>query len=751
MGTAEEAAYILNDCKPEILFTSASQREKAEGAIKDLDYQINIIVFDEMENKGWDECFPYPVELNDMQDTAVILYTSGTTGSPKGVMLTYDNIMANIDSVTKHLEIYKPHDRVMIFLPLHHVFPLFGTMAATFCVGATAYMALSMKPDELKRVLHDYKISIMIAVPRLYELIRKGIRDKIDSSFVARTIFKIASKIKSRKLSRMLFKKVHDAMGGNLKYLVCGGAALDSEVAKDYETLGLEVLVGFGMTEAAPMMAFTRPDHVKIGSSGFEMYPDTVRIVDGEIVARGRNIMKGYYNRPEETAEVLKDGWLHTGDLGYFDRDGYLFVTGRKKEIMVLPSGKNINPEELEFKLTAMTTYIKEVAVYLHDGSIRCLIYPELERMKRDGIANMEEYFRWEVIDKLNRSVSPYKKIMQFSLIREELPKTRLGKTKRFELAEFAASVSSKKKSTVKEPDFEEYALLKKFLVDQSESEVHPEDHIEIDLGLDSLDKVSLQLFLKQTFGVELDEEILMHHSSVTALAEYVRDNKQRMELLEINWKEILSKKSDLELPRSMFTHTIIKNLGKLWLKCYFRFKGTGFENIPKGPFIIAPNHQSFFDGLFVASYVKDSILKKTYFFAKAKHVKSKWRQYLAARNNVIVMDINKDVKESLLKMADVLRQGKNIIIFPEGTRTRDGKVGHFKKTFAILSRELNVPVVPVAISGAFKALPKGSLFPKPFSKIRVKYLPPIFPEDKSYEEIVETVRERIEKNCNGV
>ena len=167
-------------------------------------------------------------------------------------------------------------------------------------------------------------------------------------------------------------------------------------------------------------------------------------------------------------------------------------------------------------------------------------------------------------------------------------------------------------------------------------------------------------------------------------------------------------------------------------------------ENIPDGPFIIAPNHQSFIDGLFVSMFLKTKQLKKTYYYAKEKHVNTKLIKFVAAKHNVIVMDLNNDLMLSLQKLAEVLKRGKSIMIFPEGTRTKDGDLGSFKRTFAILSTELNVPIVPVAISGAFEALPSGSLFPKPFKKINVKFMKPIYPEGQSYDNLKSSVFETL-------
>jgi long-chain acyl-CoA synthetase len=265
-----------------------------------------------------------------------------------------------------------------------------------------------------------------------------------------------------------------------------------------------------------------------------------------------------------------------------------------------------------------------------------------------------------------------------------------------------------------------------------------------MDLGLDSLDKITLQVFVQYTFGVNLREDDLSQAGTVEKLADFIRQRKTKEQIEAINWAEILNETTNLNLPKSWFTYNILKNFARIILRIYFRFKTEGAENIPAGPIILAPNHQSFFDGLFVAASLKNKIFKSTYFYAKEKHVRNGWVKFIANRHNVVVMDINKDLKSSLQKMAEILRKGKNIIIFPEGTRTRDGRLGDFKKTFAILSRELNVPVIPVAIKGAFEALPKGSRFPRPFKKINIKFYQPVYPQNHSYDSLKEFVYEKV-------
>lgn len=744
MSSADDVAFILNDCKPEVIYVSNGTKEVIEKAVEKLDYQVEKINLDEIKIDASSTNARFP-ESNP-NDTAVIIYTSGTTGSPKGVMLSYDNLLVNIEAVTTDVNIYTSEDRVMVLLPLHHIFPLMGTMIIPLGVGGTIVLSPSMASEDIMATLQQ-GVTIIIGVPRLYNLIRKGIRDKIDKSGIAKLLFKIAQKKNSLAFSRKIFGSVQRKFGGKIKYMVSGGAALDKEVCKDYLTLGFEVLEGFGMTECAPMITFTRPGKVLPGSAGQPLKTNEVKIIDGEIVNRGRNVMQGYYNRPEETAAILKDGWLYTGDLGYLDDDNRIFITGRKKEIIVLSNGKNINPEEIENKIQSMTEVITEIGVFEKADMLHAVIYPDYQKAKQLGIENVEEMIKWQVIDKYNQTVTPYKKVMKFSLIKEPLPRTRLLKLKRF-LLPTLEQISKDRLESIAEPTFQEYTLIKEFLQQQKETTIHPSDHLEIDLGLDSLDKVNLGVYLESNFGVKLTESELVGFSNVVKLAENVRDKKTKLSVEAIDWGKIFKEQLDLDLPKSWFTYNIMKNGAKVFLKLYFRLKGEGVENIPDGPFILAPNHQSFFDGLFVAVFLKNKLMKQTYFYAKEKHVQNKLVKFVANKHNVIVMDLS-DLKTSLQKMAEVLKRGKNIIIFPEGTRTLSGELGDFKKTFAILSRELNVPVVPVAINGAYDALPRGTHFPKPWKKINVKFLKPVMPENHSYDSLKDIVQSKVSEQLN--
>ena len=741
LSSPDDIAYILNDCKPDLVFYSGQTREKVEALKETLDFNLELVNFDDIVLPEAQDSFEWDVPKN-ADETAVIIYTSGTTGSPKGVMLTYANLLANVNAVSNEVKIFTANRQVLMLLPMHHIFPLAGSMVAPLAVGGTVVMTPSMQSSDILETLKNNKVNIMIGVPRFYELLYRGLKAKIEAKAIGKIFFKLVKWSGSKSLAKKIFKKVHQGFGGHVEYLVSGGAALNHDVAKYFDTLGFAVLEGYGMTEAAPMITFPRPERIKLGSVGQALPGLTMEIREGEIVAKGANIMKGYYKRPEETADVLKDGWLYTGDLGRIDKDGYLYITGRKKEIIVLPNGKNINPAELEEKLEKIE-YVKEAGVFIMNDLLHAVIVPEYDKLANIEVKDPDNYFKEVIMPEFNKQLTSYKRIMKYSLIKEEIPRTRLGKIQRFKLEELFQK-PDKVKPVSKEPEYEEYRVIKSFIESQVDMTISPDDHLEFDIAMDSLGKITLIDFIERTFGVKIEEDKLLKFPSIKQMVEHIRENKMFHKLEMPNWSEILKEKIHLKLPKTWPTQTFLIKSFKNIFKVYFRFKGEGLENIPEGPAIIAPNHQSYIDGLFVTAFLKRSVIKQTYFYAKRKHVKNRFLNFMANKNNVIIMDLNQDLKESIQKMAEVLKQGKKIIIFPEGTRSRNGELGDFKKTFAILSKELNVPVLPVAISGAYDALPSGSRFPRPFTKIRVNFLEPVYPEGLTFEKITEKVKNLI-------
>ena len=745
MSTPEEIAYIIDDCSPAVLCFSEKVAENVEKALvlsekKDL----RKLVFEEMP----EECSKFEAEDLDAEDkskTAMIIYTSGTTGSPKGVMLSYENIMANMDAL-QECGYYSELDVVLMILPLHHIFPLLGTVVAPILGGGKAVICPSLQASDIAKMMEKSHPTMILAVPRFYEMLMKGIKQKINSGFVTKLVFKIAKLADNLAFSRMIFKSVAKKFGGELKHFISGGAKLDPEVWNFFKILGYTIGEGYGMTEASPMITFPRPGKGKPGCVGTELAKGTVRIVDGEIAATGRNIMQGYYNRPEETAEVLRDGWLYTGDLGHFDKDGNLCITGRKKEIIVLGNGKNVNPSEIEQALERSDQLIAETAVIGRNGVLCAIIRPDEKVLASRQIPNLEEYIRWEIVDKYNSTASHHKKILDFVLTNQPLPRTRLDKIQRFKLEDFLKH-KDEKRAESEIPESKEYAKIAEYIRNNTEKEVYPDDHIEIDLGLDSLDKIELASFISMEFGIKISETEIQNLATVRRIAVFTEECENRKaENTHQDWKSVLRENINLELPRSAFYHRFLRFSLVAAVRTFFKVRFRGDKEIPKGPVIFAANHQSVVDALFVLAKIPAKEFKRTYCFAKGKHFRQWWRRYLAKRNNIIIMRENEEIVDSIKRMASVLKKGRNVLIFPEGTRSRDGSLSEFKQTFSLLACELGVPVVPVSINGAFEAFPRNRKFPHPFKKIAVEYLPPISPEGKTREELAEAVKTAIEE-----
>ena len=742
-----EFQYFIEDCRPKYIFVSENTYEVAREAVQISGVTTTILNVDKIDlaNANKEGVIYAP----DRDAVALILYTSGTTGSPKGVMLTFDNILVNIEGLNKY-NMYQPSDRVLALLPMHHIFPLLGSGIVPLQQGATIAFLKELSSQAMVDALNNYKITMMIGVPRLWEMLHKKIMEKINSNKVIKTLFKAAEKVDSKDFSKKLFKKVHEGFGGNIRFFVSGGSKLNPEVSRDFKTLGIDVCEGYGLTETAPMISFTPINQVVPGSAGKIMDGVEVKIAeDGEILSRGRNLMKGYYNKPEATAEVIDtDGWFHTGDLGEVKGE-YLYVTGRKKEMIVLSNGKNINPIEIEQWIMSNTDLIEEMVVTEYNALLTAVVYPNFAKVKEHRVTNIAETLKNEVIDKYNGTAPNYKKILDLKIVQQELPKTKIGKIRRFMVTDLLeGKVEIEKEENA--PTFEEYVVISEYLSNLKSKKVTSKAHLELDLGLDSLDLVEFMAFVQSSFGVNLTEEILTENPTVIAISEYLKENSKGLEVKDIDWKTILEKESLEGFPKSNCAGKIVKTILKPVFSAYIKVEKETVENSNVNtPTIFVGNHQSFLDGFIFNQSVDNKILDNTYYLAKVAHFQKGFMKSLGENSNVMLIDINKNLAETLQSAATALRKGKNIVIFPEGTRTRDGEMKEFKKFYAILAKELGADIVPFGIKGAYELFPAHRKTPTS-GTVKVKFFPKVSPTSLSVEEIVKKnfkdIKEWVEK-----
>ena len=746
--TAEELEYILTDSDPKVIMTSNKNLKVAEEAIKLSGKNIRIINCDEIKSPEDFEVDEYVIYSPEPEDIGVLLYTSGTTGKPKGVVLTFDNLMSNVDAIVE-IKMATPKDRLLALLPYHHVLPLSINLLMAIHIGTLVVLIDELSASAILGALQKYKITIVVGVPRLWEMIHKGLMEKIKSSKIANLLFELCKKVKSVTLSKIVFKKVHQALGGNIRYLVSGGAKLDPNIMDDFKVLGIKVLEGYGLTETSPIIAFTRPDDVCIGTVGKTIPGVEVKIADdGELLVKGRNVLKEYYNKPEATKEAKdENGWFHTGDLGKIE-NGYITIIGRKKEMIVLSNGKNINPIDIENEIAKGSDLIKEIAVMEHNNHLLALVYPDFKLIKERSITNITETLKWDIIDSYNINAPAYRKILEIKIVKDEFPKTKLGKLRRFMLKDILKNLEDggenahKERPEDPESKTREFQTLAQYIKEEKGENIYPDSHIEIDLGLDSLDIIQLNSFIEKTFGFKIKEEETVDLKVIKDICEYIRKNSKEYHLEKINWSEILKESIDYPLPSSNMIW-LTKIFFAPILKFYLGLKIKGIEKLSKEPRIIICNHESFIDAFAVQRLFKGDMLKNTYYFAIKKHFDKVGLRFMANHGNIILMDINENLKESLQISAEVLKEGKNLVIFPEGARTRDGKLQDFKKFFGILSKELNIPVTVLGIDGAYKSMPFGSIFPRP-AKIKLEVLGEVNPSGLSVEKIVNNSKEII-------
>ena len=742
-----EIAYVINDSQPKTIICSDFSEERILEAITIANYQdkARIINIDKENidfNSIGSEYDNVTLQNPEGDETAVMLYTSGTTGSPKGVMLSSNNIIGEIDGIVEK-DVLQASDQMIALLPFHHILPLMATLLLPLREGASIVFVEKIASKEILDVLEKNNISVMVGVPRVFKLFYDSIKQQIQAKFITRKIYAIAEKINSKRFSRMIFSKVHKKFGGHLNVMVSGGAKLDPEIATFFNVLGFTVCEGYGLTETSPVLAVNSIKYNKVGTVGKALYNTELKIVDEELWVKGPQIMKGYYNKPEKTAEVMtEDGWFKTGDLAEIDKDGYLTIRGRKNSMIVLSNGKNIDPETVENKIMGLSgPLIKEIGILGHEDKLAAIIVPDLLEFRKQGINNIQTYLK-DIIENYNLTASNYKKVLDYKLVEDELPKTRLGKTKRFMLPDLYKK-DEKVKEKVEEPQTQEYQAIKEFVAKLKGFEPGPEENLELDLGMDSLDKVELLAYVESTFGIKIDEEKFAEMPNLKLLSEYISEKAEFFMNSEVDWKKIIDKAPNREIKNGWLINAL-RPLIYVILKMYFRLKIDRTNKISDEPQIFVSNHQSFVDALVLGALIPSKIQKKTFFLAINWYFKKGIMKYVADNGNIILVDIDKNVKETVEEIALHIKNGKNVLIFPEGARTKNGKVGKFKKVFAIIAKELNVDVQCLGIKGGYEAYSRFMKFPLP-KRIEVTVLEKIKPEG-TYEEIRERA-ENIIKN----
>jgi long-chain acyl-CoA synthetase len=406
-------------------------------------------------------------------------------------------------------------------------------------------------------------------------------------------------------------------------------------------------------------------------------------------------------------------------------------------------SHNEVSIPKIEKTILKISNLVKEVAVVRHKNYLFALIYPDFQEAKNRKLVRIENEIRWYAVELYNINAPKEQKIKDYQIVQTSLPKDSKGEIERSELEKFMKEQSLLCNNVKDDPEDKVYQSIKKFLSTLTTEPITPSSHLELDLHLDSLNYIELFAFIEKSFGVHIDEAQFSQMLIMNALCRYVNEKKQKITITDINWKTILNEKINFGLIRSPLPIMIYKTLFLPLYKLYFSLKVSGSENFPKQPCIIAPSHQSMIDGFILAAALPYNVLKNTFFLAFEMVFGTKIMRPIVQNSQTILISVDKDLKSSMLKSTVPLKNGQNLVVFPEGARSRDRELLEFKKFFAILSIELNIPVVPVVLDGTFEAMPAGKLFPRP-SPVIIKYMEPIYPKGLSYDELVNRVKEAI-------
>lgn len=715
-------------------------------------------------------------------DVALLIYTSGTTGKPKGVPLTHGNILAELDGINEVLEI-SSGEKILSLLPLFHAYLQIVNLWVATTYGCEVGYLKELSPNELAYAMKEFRPTILTTVPRLWYLFHKKIFDQVASQrLLVRVFFRsllalnglLRSTI-SLNPGRLFFARVHNSFGGSLRLAVSAGSRFDENVAKDFHRLGFTILQGYGLTETSGAATATYANDNRVGTVGKPLKGAEIRIADpnsagiGEVQIRGPIVFKGYYHNQSATAEAFtSDGWFRSGDLGKIDKSGHLRIVGRAKDVIVLPSGKNVHPEDLEIHYLKAPE-IEEIAIIGitdteagHAGAekLAAVIVPDFEYLRSAGIANSREAVRFSM-DSLGRELPEYQRVREYIIRTEPLPRTATRKIKRFQLKEEIdrKTVVEQKQNVRVFPAEDSAELLSKPAArlvfnllsrhGAATTVIHPKMNLEIDLGLDSLARAEFFAALEEGVGTTIDAEDAARLLTVEDVIQFVElvGNPSSESSAGVNWSRIVTEASP-NMPevtavlkrRPLFTifAFVVYKLFNLFCRIFMLLEVTDREKLQKlaaerkksgQTFIICPNHQSFLDPFVLCSTYPFEVFANIFHVGASEFFRSRLMSFVAAMLKVVPIDPDTQLLKAMKAGAAGLKCGKILNIYPEGERAFDGKLHQFKKGAAILSSELVLPILPVAIDGLYRVWPRGSMKIRP-AKVRIKFGEPIYPQN---------------------
>ena len=796
--SAAQVNTIVRDSGARVLFANARVMPIAREALAGLP-GVTLVDISEQPAAGTAHVAAHVALASD---PAVILYTSGTTADPKGVVLSHANLLAE-QKATFEAVYVNEHDSVLGVLPLFHALPQIANLVLPLAVGARIVFLETISSTELLRALAERRITVFVCVPQFFYLIHERMTTDVQQRGVlGRLLFRrllhasFALRRAGLNPGRLFFGRMHRLLGHDMRLFITGGSKFDPVIGRDFYALGFTILQAYGLTETSGAATITRAGEIYLDTVGRPLPGQEITVrepeeegLDGEIAIRGPIVMQGYFNRPEATSAVMRDGWFSSGDLGRLDGAGRLTITGRKKEVIVLSSGKNIYPEEIEAQYR-QSPYVKEICVagLTTEGEpnaerLFAVVVPNTDLLREKRIVNAGDMIRFEM-EGQSIDLPPHKRVLGYQVWFEPLPRTTTGKIKRHEVERRLRDERRRQTVRAAGPEHVEtwaddpHAIAAAGIVRGRARgrPVTPDANLELDLGLDSMERVELVTELEQRFGVRVPTDRALEIFTVGELVEAVRPAPSSVEgpgdgqpagtPVEESWAVLLRDlppKDDPALssllehrPLAMALLFIISRALRL---LFGPGVSSGQEHLPAtGPYIIAPNHQSYLDPFIVCSVLPYRLFHDLFVVGATEYFETPLMRWLARQIKLFPVDADANLVSAMKAGAFGLHHGKILMLFPEGERSIDGTVKRFKKGAPILAQHLGVPIVPVALRGSFEIWPRNralnwkALRPWSRHQVRVQFGSPIrFEPSSDSGESASRLRDAVQRMWNEI
>lgn len=727
-STKEIIEPIIAQTKARIIFDYSGFKPRFEKLVR---YQVDFI--DELLESITINFKPQAILPSDLFQ---IMYTSGTTGYPKGVMLTHQNIVSNLFAIDEIIHPNSKKDRVLSILPLSHIYE--QTIGLLLPAINQVEVVYAHNHNSIRPLLAEHKITKMLAVPEFLQLFMGKIEAGVESRGRTKSfqrMMHLSHMVNCKWFARLLFRPILNQFGGYLETIASGGAPLTAALETKWKNLGIDILQGYGLTEASPVITTNTYTKYRLGSVGQPLSNVQVKIDEtGEIWAKGPNIFSGYYQDPTTTARVLVDGWFNTEDMGQFDQDGYLYIKGRKKYMIISPSGQNVYPEDIEAVLQTFSEVKDACVIGLHDKihAVLLLNNPNTDVPK--------------LITQANQQLASYQIISGWSIWQEEdFPRTATRKIKKNEVEKIIANNANNQSKS----DEAQFSHLTKILAQIGKVDIQkikPNTKIISELNLDSLSRVELINTIEEVFDATISETELTPDLTVIQLEELIKAKPP-----------VAAEPPLKKWPRSWWAHSlryVLQTIFLVLLRVFVRLKIEGKENLQdlSLPVIFMPNHLSYLDGSILCMALP-FCLRKQLAFAAARDFLYEQLHWLTPLSELlfntfpIQREGDTNIKLGLEYIGKILDQGYSVAIFPEGKVSPNGEPLPLKPGAGLIATSMFAQIIPVKIEGVQKILPYEKVWPRHRGSVTVKFGKPLqFKRSDNYLEVTKQIQDAMEK-----